>query len=75
MRGRRKRINVILGQGLENRVVQCLDGTAERELSRLDEQNFYRLLGAYRGTSEALLDFSQQAATVDWNPWYKERFA
>jgi hypothetical protein len=41
----------------------------------VDEQNFYRLLGAYRSTSEALLDFAQQAARVDWNPWYQERFA
>jgi uncharacterized membrane protein YccC len=61
--------------GLEKRIEQFFDGTAGRELSSADEQNFYRLLGAYRGTSEALLDFAQQAAKVDWNPWYQERFA
>jgi uncharacterized membrane protein YccC len=70
----RGRLDTLLA-GLENRIEQCLDGTAEHELSSADEQNFYRLLGAYRGTSEALLEFAHQAATVDWNPWYKERFA
>jgi hypothetical protein len=58
-----------------NRIQQCLDSKTENELSSADEQNFYRLLGAYRGTSEALLDFAQQAAKVDWTPWYQERFA
>jgi len=61
--------------GLENRIRQCLDNKSESELSSADKQNFYRLLGAYRGTSEALLDFAQQAAKVDWTPWYEERFA
>jgi len=61
--------------GVENRIRQCLDSKTESELSSADEQNFYRLLGAYRGTSEALLDFAQQAAKVDWTPWYEERFA
>jgi hypothetical protein len=60
---------------LEKRIEQCLDSTTGSELSSTDEQNFYRLLGAYRGTSEALLDFAQQAAKVDWIPWYQERFA
>ena len=70
----RGRLDKLLA-GLENRIEHCFDGTAGGELSREDEQNFYRLLGAYRGTSEAMLDFAQQAAMVDWNPWYKERFA
>ena len=61
--------------GVESRIQQCLDREAGTQLSSADEQNFYRLLGAYRGTSEALLDFAQQAAKVDWTPWYQERFA
>ena len=36
--------------------------------------NFYRLLGAYRGSSEALLDFARSCDKVDWIPWYEERF-
>jgi len=61
--------------GVESHIKQYLDGEAGTQLSSADEQNFYRLLGAYRGTSEALLDFAQQAAKVDWTPWYEERFA
>ncbi len=60
---------------LEKRIQQCLDGEQGIGLSSSDQQNFYRLLSAYRGTSEALLDFAQQAASVDWKPWYQERFA
>lgn len=70
----RSRLDNLLA-GVKNRIEHCLDGSAEAKLSSADEQNFYRLLGAYRGTSEALLDFSQQAAKVDWAPWYEERFA
>jgi hypothetical protein len=70
----RSRLDNILA-GVESRIEQCLDGSANAKLSSEDEQNFYRLLGAYRGTSEALLDFDQQAAKVDWAPWYEERFA
>jgi uncharacterized membrane protein YccC len=70
----RSRLDNILA-GVESRIEQCLDGSANVKLSSADEQNFYRLLGAYRGTSEALLDFDQQAAKVDWTPWYEERFA
>ncbi len=60
---------------LEKRIQQCLDGEQGIGLSSSDQQNFYRLLSAYRGTSEALLDFAQQAASVEWKPWYQERFA
>ena len=70
----RSRLDDLLA-GMERRIEQCLDDNLEAELSSADEQNFYRLLGAYRGTSEALLDFSQQAAKVDWKPWHEERFA
>jgi hypothetical protein len=60
---------------LEKRIAQCLDNNPRRELSSTEAQNFYRLLGAYRGTSEALLDFAQQAKRIDWTPWHEERFA
>lgn len=59
---------------IEDRIEQCLDGDVEKKLGSADQQNFYRLLGVYRGTSEALLDFAQQVAKVDWTPCYQERF-
>jgi uncharacterized membrane protein YccC len=70
----RARLNERLGQ-LEKRIQECLDKTDSSSLSPTEQQNFYSLLGAYRGTSEALLDFADRAANVDWTPWYEERFA
>jgi hypothetical protein len=70
-------------------IQQALDDTLlklERKLDELDEnssgarydersrEDFYRLLGAYRGTSEALLDYMENAVAVDWAPWREERF-
>ena len=63
-----------LGQ-VERRIGECLEKAEGSSASPAEQQNFYRLLGAYRGTSEALLDFADLAATVDWTPWYEERFA
>jgi uncharacterized membrane protein YccC len=60
---------------LEKHIEECLDKTDGSSVSHAEQQNFYRLLGAYRGTSEALLDFADRAANVDWEPWYEERFA
>ncbi len=44
-------------------------------MSVAEQENIYRLLGAYRGTSLALLDFANVAGNVDWTPWHEERFA
>ena len=63
-----------LGQ-LERRIEECLEKAGGTTSSPAEQQNFYRLLGAYRATSEAVLDFADLAATVDWTPWYEERFA
>jgi uncharacterized membrane protein YccC len=60
---------------LEKRIQECLDKPGSTSLSPTEQQNFYSLLSAYRGTSEALLDFADLAANVDWTPWYEERFA
>jgi hypothetical protein len=34
----------------------------------------YRMLGAYRGVSEALLRLVQQATLIDWRAVREERF-
>jgi uncharacterized membrane protein YccC len=70
----RARLDQLLGH-LEKRIEECMDKTDSSSLSPTERQNFYSLLGAYRGTSEALLDFADLTANVDWTPWYEERFA
>ena len=62
-------------QRMEDLIRACLNSEAGENLAPSEEENCYRMLGAYRGISEALLDFVERAGTVDWAPWYEERFA
>ena len=57
---------------LERDITLAMSGI---DISDTERENLYNLLGAYRGTSEALLDFTETAANIDWKPWYEERFA
>jgi hypothetical protein len=59
---------------LEQRIEETLDKAAERQLSDRDGENFYRLLGAYRGVSEALVEYAGSAGVIDWVRWREERF-
>ena len=59
-------------QHLEEKIQTSLNNA---QLNSDEEENFYRLLSAYRGASHALLDFIDEAANVDWRIWYEERFA
>ena len=59
---------------LEQRIEETLDRAAENQLSDRDGENFYRLLGAYRGVSEALIEYAGSAEPIDWVPWREERF-
>jgi uncharacterized membrane protein YccC len=70
----RARLNERLAR-VEKRVEEMLNQVGSEALETEYEGNLYRLLGAYRGSSEALLDFAQLCDEVDWGPWYEERFA
>ncbi len=60
---------------MEKQVEIQLDEITGADLSSAEQESIYLLLGAYRGISHALLDFSKVADDVDWVPWYEERFA
>jgi len=60
---------------MEQRIAETLNNTAAGQLSERDEENFYRLLGAYRGVSEALVDYATSSSDIDWAQWREERFA
>jgi len=62
-------------QQLEERIKGVLDKVPDDQLSDRDEENFYRLLGAYRGVSEALVDYAGSTSVIDWTRWREERFA
>ena len=59
---------------LETRIREALDKYPEKQVSREDGENFYRLLGTYRGVSEALVGYTGSAGAIDWVPWHEERF-
>jgi uncharacterized membrane protein YccC len=62
-------------QHLEERIIGALDKAPDDQLSDRDEENFYRLLGAYRGVSDALVDYAGSTGVIDWARWREERFA
>ena len=59
---------------LEARIEETLAQAGEGELSIEDLKNQYRLLGSYRGLSEAGVDFRRVAADIDWAQWQEARF-
>jgi hypothetical protein len=62
-------------QRLEARIHESLDRIAGDQISDRDKENFYSLLGTYRGVSEALVEYAGSAGGIDWDRWQEERFA
>ena len=60
---------------LDARMRETLDQIPDGQLGDRDEDNFYHLLGAYRGVSEALVEYAGHAGEIDWTAWREERFA
>lgn len=50
-------------------------GGESQQINPEEGVNFYRLLGAFRGTSDALAACIGHAKAVDWRPWHESRFA
>ena len=69
----RNRLSEIVAH-LEKRIEETLDKAAELQLSDRENEHFYRLLGAYRGVSEALVEYAGSSGTIDWTFWREERF-
>jgi len=59
---------------LEARIAEVLDPTDDRGLSTEEGENMYRLLGAHRGLSEALVGLAKQTAAIDWPRLREARF-
>ena len=59
---------------LEGRIKDTLNKAGEGQLSAQYGENFYRLLGAYRGVSEALIGYTGSTDGIDWSHWHEERF-
>jgi hypothetical protein len=59
---------------MENRIDWTLGQADQRELSEADYQNFYRLVGSYRGLSESIVEHAKIAGGLNWQEWKEERF-
>jgi len=59
---------------LESRIREALNKTVDGQFSDQDEENFYRLLGAYRGVSDAMGEYIKSTDVIHWARWKEERF-
>jgi len=59
---------------LEKQIEEVVN-RAGGEVSREEGENFYRLLGGYRGISEAVLAYAGVAQDIDWSHLREERFS
>jgi uncharacterized membrane protein YccC len=59
---------------LEDRIKEVLNRSGEN-VSREEGENFFRLLGGYRGVSEAALAYAGAAQVINWSHWREERFS
>jgi uncharacterized membrane protein YccC len=59
---------------IETLTEQAMDEDPGYHAHQTLNENSYRLLGAYRGLSESLVDFAQAARAVDWESLEQPRF-
>ncbi len=57
----------------ESRITSILNNIDNTQFSGADKENFYHLLGAYRGISDATLAYSSTAQLINWDQWYETR--
>jgi hypothetical protein len=59
---------------LEKRISETLNQADAGALTEENYENFYRLLGGYRGVSEAAVAYAGVAEKVNWAEWREGRF-
>jgi len=59
---------------LEARINESFERIGEDRLNNEEVQNFYRLLGGFRGVSEALVGYARLSAAMNLAQWRESRF-
>jgi uncharacterized membrane protein YccC len=59
---------------LERQIEQVAAGADQAGISTSENENSFRLLGAFRGVSEALVNFARAAGALDWARLREARF-
>jgi hypothetical protein len=68
----RGRVDALLAR-LETRVQNAVDSASESRVSRESGEIVYRLLGAHRGVSEAIIEVTEKGG-IDWSRLREARF-
>jgi hypothetical protein len=61
-------------KAMEARIDQTLTRVEQEELSPADYENFYRLIGSYRGLSESVAAHARLVEDINWTQWQEARF-
>ena len=69
----RSRLDALL-ERLEGQIEKAVAGANQASISTRETENSFRLLGAFRGVSEALVNFARQASAIDWARLREARF-
>jgi len=59
---------------MEDQLRASLTPEEQRQLRPEDYENFYQLLGSYRGLSESVVEYADLASESDWRHWEENRF-
>ncbi len=59
---------------LEGQIEKAVAGADQTSISTRERENSFRLLGVFRGVSEALVNFAKQARGIDWVHLREDRF-
>ena len=69
----RSRLDAMLGR-LEEQIKNAVAGADQASLATCENENSMRLLGAFRGVSEELVNFARQSGGIDWARLREARF-
>jgi hypothetical protein len=69
----RSRLDATL-ERLEEQIKKVVAGEDQASIATREGENSIRLLGAFRGVSEGLVNFSRQSAGIDWARLREPRF-
>jgi hypothetical protein len=69
----RSRLDAMLGR-LEEQIKNVVAGADQASVATSENENSLRLLGAFRGVSEGLVNFARQSGGIDWAHLREARF-
>ena len=65
---------VVRMSGLEAKIAETIRSVKEGQVGEAELENFYRILGAFKGLSESGIEYSLAAQGIDWGQLEEARF-